>query len=79
MIESMTAQVPVICSDIEIFKEIGDDSVIYFKKHDENDLYKKLKSIYLNKNIIDYFVQKGKKRAHLFNQKNFIKGFEKIY
>ena len=32
LIEAMRAQVPVICSDIEVFKEIGDDSVVYFKK-----------------------------------------------
>ena len=34
LIEAMRARVPVICSDIEIFKEIGDDSVVYFKKQD---------------------------------------------
>ena len=32
LIEAMRARIPVICSDIEIFKEIGNNSVIYFKK-----------------------------------------------
>ena len=79
LIEAMRARVPVICSDIEIFKEIGDDSVVYFKKQDYNDLYKKLKLICKDKKIVEKLVSKGIKRADLFNQKNFIKGFEKLY
>ena len=79
LIEAMRAQLPVICSDIEIFKEIGDDSVIYFKKQNYNDLYNKLKLILEHKTIISDLIIKGNKRANLFNQKNFIKGFEKLY
>ena len=79
LIEAMRARVPVVCSDIEIFKEIGHDSVIYFKKHDYNDLYNQLKLICKDKTITERLVLKGIKRADLFNQKNFIKGFEKLY
>ena len=79
LIEAMRAHVPVICSDIEIFKEIGHDCVVYFKKQDFNDLYNKLKLICQDKIILDRLVSKGIKRAKLFNQKNFIKGFEKLY
>ena len=79
LIEAMRAHIPVICSDIKIFKEIGDDSVIYFKKQDYNDLYNKLKLICKNKTIVERLVSKGIKRADLFNQKNFIEGFEKLY
>ena len=75
----MRAGIPVICSDIKIFKEIGDDSVIYFKKQDYNDLYNQLKLICKDKIIVERLVSKGIKRADLFNQKNFIKGFEKLY
>ena len=79
LIEAMRARVPVICSDIEIFREIGNDSVIYFKKKDENDLYDKLKLIFTSRNIKESLISKGNKRANLFNQKKFIKGFEKLY
>ena len=79
LIEAMRAQVPVICSDIEVFKEIGDDAVVYFKKQDYNDLYNQLKLIYKDKTIVERLVSKGIKRAYLFNQKNFIKAFEKLY
>ena len=79
LIEAMRAHIPVICSDIKIFKEIGGDSVIYFKKQDYNDLYNQLKLIFKDKTIVERLVLKGIKRADLFNQKNFIKGFEKLY
>ena len=79
LIEAMRARVPVICSDIEIFKEIGNDCVIYFKKQDQNDLYCKLKLILENKIATKDLILKAKNRADLFNQKNFIKGFEKLY
>ena len=79
LIEAMRAQIPVICSDIAIFKEIGNDSLIYFKKKDVNDLYDKLRLIFSNHNITEDLILKGRKRADIFNQKNFIKGFEKLY
>tara|TARA_B100001027_G_C16241625_1_gene319756 strand:- start:73 stop:1161 length:1089 start_codon:yes stop_codon:yes gene_type:complete len=79
LIEAMRAQVPVICSDIEVFKEIGDDSVVYFKKQDYNDLYNQLKLVYQDKSIVERLILKGVRRANLFNQENFIKGFEKLY
>ena len=79
LIEAMRAQLPVICSDIEVFKEIGDDSVVYFKKQDYNDLYNQLKLLFQDKSIVDRLILKGIKRANLFNQKNFIEGFEKLY
>ena len=79
LIEAMRARVPVICSDIKIFKEIGEDSVIYFKKQDHNDLYNKLKLILENKTNIRDLILKANKRANLFNQEKFVKGFEKLY
>ena len=75
----MKARVPILCSDIEIFKEIGDDSVVYFKKQDYNDLANQLKLICKDKILVERLVSKGIKRANLFTQKNFIEGFEKLY
>ena len=79
LIEAMRAKVPVICSDIEIFKEIGNDSVIYFKKKDENDLNKKLNRVFKNNSLINKIVNKGYERSKLFNQLKFVKGFEELY
>ena len=79
LIEAMRAHIPVICSDIKIFNEIGYDSVVYFKKQDYNDLYNQLKLVSEDKTIVDDLILKGIKRANLFNQKNFVNGFEKLY
>ena len=79
LVEAMKTQVPIICSDIKIFKEIGDDSVIYFKKNNYNDLFNKLKLIFNNHDLIKNLKIKSSKRARLFNQKNFVQGFEKLY
>ena len=79
LIEAMRAEVPVICSDIEIFKEIGNKSVVYFNKKDENDLYEKMKLFHKDHKIVDDFIKKGSKRVELFSQKKFVEGFEKLY
>ena len=79
LIESMKLGVPVICSDIEIFKEIGKDSALYFKVGDENDLFEKLKTLLKKEELRKGLINSGKQNIKRFNQKNFIKEFEKIY
>ena len=79
LIEAMKSDVPVICSDIEIFKEIGRDSVLYFKVGDENDLFEKLRTLLNNEELRKDLINSGKQNIKRFNRKNFIKEFEKIY
>ncbi len=79
LIEAMKFGVPVICSDIEIFKEIGKDSALYFKVGDENDLFEKLKTLLKNEELRKDLIICGKQNIKRFNRKNFIKEFEKIY
>ena len=79
LIESMNSEVPVICSDIEIFKEISKDSVLYFSVGDYNDLYKKLNILINDEKLRNKLVKLGKENVKRFNRKNFIQEFEKIY
>ncbi len=79
LIEAMKFGIPVICSDIEIFKEIGKDSVFYFKVGDENDLFEKLRTLLNNEELRQDLINSGKQNIKRFNRKNFIKEFEKIY
>ncbi len=78
LIEALKLKVPVICSDIPIFKEIAQDSVLYFKKQNEKDLFQKMKKLVENKSLSKELVSKGFERVKKFNRYNFIKGFEKI-
>ena len=78
LIEAMKSGVPVICSDIEIFNEIGKDSALYFKVGDENDLFEKVKTLLKNEELRKDLISSGKQNIKRFNRKNFIKEFEKI-
>ena len=75
----MKSGVPVICSDIKIFKEIGKASALYFKTGDENDLFEKLRTLLNNEELRKDLINSGKQNIKRFNRKNFIKEFEKIY
>ena len=79
LIESMKSEVPVICSDIEIFKEIGRDSVLYFKSGNHIDLYDKLKILINDTYLRKKLIKLGKENVKRFNRNNFLKEFEKIY
>ena len=79
LIEAMRAQLPIICSDIEIFKEIGKDSALYFKVGDENDLFEKLKTLLKSEELRKNLISSAKQNIKRFNRNNFIKEFEKIY
>jgi glycosyltransferase involved in cell wall biosynthesis len=46
LIEGMASQVPVLCSDIPVFREISQNTVIYFKPDCSNDLAKKIVDVW---------------------------------
>ena len=79
IIEAMSMGLPVLCSDIEIFREIGKDSVLYFNKNKPLDLYNKMILILKDKNLRNKLIRKGFKRSKKFNRKNFITEFEKNF
>ena len=75
ILEALSFSIPVICSDIDVFREIGDDYVESFKVGDYISLSKKITSILKSKNL-----KQKNNIMHLdkFSRKNFIKGFEEI-
>ena len=79
LVESMKSEVPVICSDTEIFKEIGQDSALYFKVGNHIDLYEKLNILVNDSDLRKKLIKLGRENAKRFNRNNFLKQFEKIY
>ena len=76
ILEALSFSIPVICSDIEVFREIGDDYVEYFKVGDSISLSQKITSILKSKNLKQ---KNNKKYLEKFSsRKNFIRGFEEI-
>jgi glycosyltransferase involved in cell wall biosynthesis len=79
LIEALKLKVPVICSDIPIFREIADDSVLYFEKQNEINLFERMKELIQSNELSIKLVSKGIKRVKKYNRHNFIKDIEKIY
>ena len=79
LIEALKLKVPVICSDIPIFREIAHDSVLYFEKQNEINLFERMKELIKNKELSNKLVSKGIERVKKYNRYNFIKDIEKIY
>ena len=75
VLEALSFSITVICSDIDVFKEVGGEYVEYFKVGDFISLSKKITSILKSKNL-----KQKNNIMHLnkFSRKNFIKGFEEI-
>ena len=78
IIESFTNSLPVICSDTPIFKEIGNDSVCYFKMGDFISLSQKIQALINSEDLRKEFSKKGKRQLNKFSRKKFIKGFEDL-
>ena len=79
LLEAMDNSLPIICSDIPVFREIGRDSVVYFKDQDHNDLANKIAEIQKNNILRNLLIKKSQKRVKDFNKKKFISSFEKLY
>jgi len=75
ILEALSFSLPVICSDIDIFKEVGGGCVEYFKAGDSISLSKKIISVLDSDKL-----RQNDNTEHInkFSRKNFIKGFEQI-
>ena len=78
IIEAFSYCLPIICSDISVFKEIGNKSVSYFKKGDFISLSKKIQILINSKDLREELINKGNNQLNKFSRKNFIRGFEDL-
>lgn len=80
IIEAMYNNTPVILSDIEVFREVSDNSSVYFNPNDPNDIAEKILKVADSEELNNELIDKGtlmiKKR---YTHKLFIKNhFEVI-
>ncbi len=68
VLEALSFSIPVICSDIDVFREIGDEYVEYFKVGDFISLSKKITSILKSENLIE---KNNKGYLKKFSRKKF--------
>lgn len=58
---------PIICSTIEVLKEVGGDSVYYVDPHDVEDIRKGFVDLISNKELRDDLIKKGLKNVKRFD------------
>ena len=78
IIESFSYSTPVVCSNIPVFKEIGNDAVVYFEKGNFISLSEKIQELINSKELREKFVAKGEVQLKNCSRKKFIEGFENI-
>ena len=78
ILEALSFSIPTICSNIEVFKEIGNNSVEFFKAGDPNSLAKKITFLINDEDAREKLIKNGLEHIKKFNRKNFIKGFEEF-
>ena len=67
VLESLASKLPTLCSDIQVFKEIAGQHVIYFNPNKEKSISKKILMIINNKVLRN----KVSKQGYSFVKKNF--------
>jgi len=70
LLEALSLQKTMLCSDIPVYREIGKDAVLYFRNNSIDDLTDKLQGYFTGK-YNDIPVNEMKSRADFFNQKNY--------
>jgi len=81
LIEAMYSELPVICSDLEVLKEVAGDTVTYFRAGDSSDLAEKMIEAYekyVNNENIPHL--QGKQRVtELYTIKAFTNSYVSLY
>ena len=76
VLESFSNDLPLICSDIPIFREIADDNAFYFELENVDELSSTMLKLINSKSEKDILIKKGRKRLTNFSRKAFVKDFE---
>lgn len=76
ILEAMACGCPVIASNIEVFHEVGSDSILYFDPLSSDSLNHSIDTILYDLKIRAELIRKGKMRTHEFSWK---KAAEEIY
>lgn len=70
VLEAMAAGVPVICSDIEVLREVGGDTVCYFHVQNVEELARYIQSLLESPQAMDTAINAATIRARTFSWKS---------
>lgn len=77
MLDAQNFNIPVLCSNIPVFREVGGSSVEYFDLETAN-LYDKIINIINNENLIKQLVEKGQENLKRFSLTNINKQLNNV-
>ena len=66
VIEVMAAGTPVVCSDIPVLREIGQEAALFCEAKNSKDFAEKIHSVLTDENLQNNLIEKGKKIAQNF-------------
>ena len=78
VLECFSNDLPLICSDIPIFREIADDNAFYFELENVDELSNTMLKLIISKSKKNALINKGRERLKIFSRKAFVKDFENI-
>lgn len=78
-LEAMARKVPVVVSNIPVFKEVCGDCVEYCNPYEIEDISMKFEKILKNKTLSEYLRKKGYERVKKFNWKSTAKDTYEVY
>jgi glycosyltransferase involved in cell wall biosynthesis len=79
LVESMKRGKPVLCSDIDIFKEIALSAPVYFKCGNSADLAEKLTDIFDGKIDLQPHIDRGREISLRYSWENAAMDYQKIF
>ncbi|MBN2890745.1 MAG: glycosyltransferase family 4 protein [Bacteroidales bacterium] len=79
IIEAFNSEVPIITSDIDVFKEVANDAALLFKNENIDSLAEMLKTLLNDKALQTKLINAGKKRSEFFSGENVAKDLMRIY
>lgn len=78
-LEAMASGLPVICSDIPVFKEIYGEAAIYFNPQSPEDLASRIELVVKEEGIGREYVKKGLEQAAKYNWDRFAQETHQVY
>jgi glycosyltransferase involved in cell wall biosynthesis len=80
LVEAMYMGLPLICSDLEVLKEVGGNTVTFFKTRNSSDLASKMIKLLKNPESFEKKAQKAKEKVVSdYSLEKFIFSYEKLY
>ena len=67
ILEAFKNSCPVVCSDINAFKEVGGEAVEYFNPKDTDDMFFQLKKVLNSVSLRKKMIENGSNRLKLFS------------